>query len=119
MHHFEVYCPSQVLQPSPKGLETKVEPIGPCKVSNHRDEGKLAEVVDSFGFGLLQLKPHLLIFALEMMILLLSNHLALLHLDHRGLARLKPLEGLEMLLFELPQILLEDGMVLLELDVFS
>ena len=106
---------SQVL----KGLKAKVESIGPSRVSNHKDEKKLAKVVDGIGFSLLQLKPHFLIFALKMMIFFLRNHIAFLRLDHRGLARLQPLEGLGMLFLELPQILLENGVILLELGVFS
>ena len=102
VHLVKVYRLSWVLQPSLEGLEAKVEPIGLGRVSNHRDKGKLMEVVDGFGFGLLQLKAHFLIFALKMMILLLRNHFALLRPDHRGLARLRPLEDLEMLLLELP-----------------
>ena len=71
------------------------------------------------GHSSLQLKPHLLVLALEVLIFLFSNNLALHHSIHQGLTHLQLLESLKMLLLELPQILLKDEIVLLELNVLD
>jgi hypothetical protein len=81
VHHVEVDLSGWILQPSLEGLEAEVEPIGLGRVSNHRGKRMLMEVVCGLCLGLLQFKPHLLILALEMLIFLLGNHLALVHLN--------------------------------------
>jgi hypothetical protein len=53
------------------------------------------------------------------LILFFSNNFALHRTVDRGLTLLQLLEGLGMFLLELPQILLKDGMVLLELGMLG
>jgi hypothetical protein len=56
---------------------------------------------------------------LEVLILLFGHNLARHCLIHGGLTLIQLLQGLEVLLLMLPQILLEDGMVLLEFGVLG
>jgi hypothetical protein len=96
-----------------------MDPIYPSGVSNPRGEGQLVKVISRLCLGLLQLEHHLLEKAVEVLILLFNHDLACHRSIHRGLALLQLLEILVMPFLELPQILLEDGMILLELSVLG
>jgi hypothetical protein len=70
-------------------------PSAQVESSDPRGEGQLVEVISRFCLSLFQLEPHLLVQALEVLILLFSHDLASHCSIHRGLALFQLLEGLE------------------------
>jgi hypothetical protein len=82
IHQVEVHLSSRIPPPSPKHLEFEIDPICLGGVSNPRGKGQLVKVISSLCLGLLQLEPHLLVKAMEVLILLFSHNLAYHHSIH-------------------------------------
>jgi hypothetical protein len=94
IHEVEVHLPSRVSPLGLKGLETQVDLVHPGNVSNSRGKGQLMEIVSHLCLSFFQ--------SVEVLVPLLSNWFALQGPIGRVLALLQLLEGLYMLLLELP-----------------
>ena len=91
----------------------------PSRVSDPRSEGQLVEIVICFRLNVLQFKHHFFVLALKVFVLLLSNDFSHCRSIQEGLNFTQLLKGRGMLLLKLIQILLEDGVILLELDMLN
>jgi hypothetical protein len=102
VHQVEIYLLSRILLLCPEALKPEIKFVCLGRVSNPRGEGQLTKVVGRLGLNSFQLKPYLLVLALEVLIFFFSNNLALHRSIHRGLTLIQLLKGLIMLLLKLP-----------------